>query len=312
MTTPETLVPLTGGAAAAAGGGARMGRVRLVGAGPGDPELLTVKAVRALAQAQVVVHDRLVSLEVLALIPPGVRRLYVGKRRSQHSVPQADVDALLVALAREGLEVVRLKGGDPFVFGRGGEELLACRAAGVPCEVIPGVTAAQAVSAAAGAPLTHRGLAQAVTLVTGHAAPDGQGGWGEPDLDWGALARPNQTVCVYMGLATAPALAARLLSAGRAPSTPVLLVENASRPDERRVLATLAGLAEAAAALIGPTVLLIGETAAMADTSSFLPSSAHPGENRDPSSARGVVARGDGRSAVARGPAFAGMSGAGR
>jgi uroporphyrin-III C-methyltransferase len=239
----------------------------LVGAGPGDPELLTVKAVRALGRAQVVVHDRLVSAEVLALIPPGARRLYVGKRRSQHSVPQAEVDALLVALAREGLEVVRLKGGDPFVFGRGGEELLACRAAGVPCEVAPGITAAQAASALAGAPLTHRGEAQAVTFVTGHAAPDGEGGWREPDLDWGALARPNHTVCVYMGLATAPAIAARLLAAGRAPGTPVLIVENASRPEERRVLTTLAGLAEAAAALDGPAVLLIGETAAMAEVS---------------------------------------------
>ncbi len=237
----------------------------LVGAGPGDAELLTLKAVRVLAAADVVVHDRLVSDEVLALIPPSARRLYVGKRRSQHSVPQAEVDALLVALAREGLEVVRLKGGDPFVFGRGGEEMLACRAAGVPCEVVPGITAAQAASAAAGAPLTHRGMAQAVTLVTGHAAPDGEGGWSEPELDWAALARPNQTVAVYMGLATAPMLAARLLSAGRSPSTPALIVENASRPEERRVLTTLSGLGEAAAGLSGPAVLLIGETAALVD-----------------------------------------------
>ena len=261
----DSLVPLSGGASAPG----RMGVVRLVGAGPGDPELLTVKAVRLLAAADVVVHDRLVSEGVLALIAPRARRLYVGKRRSQHSVPQAEVDALLVALAREGLEVVRLKGGDPFVFGRGGEEMLACRAAGVPCEVVPGITAAQAVSALAGAPLTHRGLAQAVTLVTGHAAPDGEGGWREPDLDWAALARPNQTVAVYMGLATAPALAARLAAAGRSPSTPVLLVENASRADERRVLTTLAGLAQAAAGLHGPTVLVVGETAAMAQVSAL-------------------------------------------
>ena len=256
-----------------------MGRVMLVGAGPGDPELLTVKAVRALGRAQVVVHDRLVSAEVLALIAPGARRLYVGKRRSQHSVPQAEVDALLVALAREGLEVVRLKGGDPFIFGRGGEEMLACRAAGVPCEVVPGITAAQAASALAGAPLTHRGVAQAVTLVTGHAAPDGEGAWTEPNLDWDALARTNQTIAVYMGVATAPALASRLQAAGRAPSTPVLIVENASRPDERRVLTSLAGLREAVAQIDGPAVLLIGETAAMAQVS------AHPGEGRDPAAA---------------------------
>ena len=258
---PDNLVPLTGGAPTAVRGG----RVTLVGAGPGDAELLTLKAVRVLAAADVVVHDRLVSDEVLALISPGARRLYVGKRRSQHSVPQAEVDALLVALAREGLEVVRLKGGDPFVFGRGGEEMLACRAAGVPCKVVPGITAAQAASAAAGAPLTHRGMAQAVTLVTGHAAPDGEGGWSEPELDWAALARPNQTVAVYMGLATAPMLASRLLAAGRSPSTPALIVENASRPEERRVLTTLSGLGEAAAELSGPAVLLIGETAALAD-----------------------------------------------
>ena len=262
MPRPDTLVPLRGGPVAPG----RMGRVALVGAGPGDPELLTVKAVRFLARADVVVHDRLVSDGVLALIPSGARRLYVGKRRSQHSVPQAEVDALLVALAREGLEVVRLKGGDPFVFGRGGEELLACRAAGVPCEVVPGITAAQAASALAGAPLTHRRLAQAVTLVTGHAAPDGEGAWTEPNLDWDALARTNQTLCVYMGVATAPALAARLIAAGRSASTPALVVENASLPEERRVLTTLAELGAACAGLDGPAVLLIGETAAMAVT----------------------------------------------
>ena len=254
------LVPLRGGASAVRAGG----RVTLVGAGPGDPELLTLKAVRALEAADVVVHDRLVSAEVLAMIPARVRRLYVGKRRSHHSVPQAEVEALLVALAREGLDVVRLKGGDPFVFGRGGEELLACRAAGVPCEVTPGITAAQAAAAAAGAPLTHRGLAQAVTLVTGHAAPGEDDGTAEPDLDWAALARPNQTAAVYMGLAAAPVIAARLLAAGRAPSTPALIVENASRPEERIVPTTLAGLAQAAAELAGPAVLLIGEAAALA------------------------------------------------
>ena len=240
---------------------------------------------------------------MLALIGARARRLYVGKRRSHHSVPQAEVEALLVALAREGLDVVRLKGGDPFVFGRGGEELLACRAAGVLCEVVPGITAAQAAAAAAGAPLTHRGLAQSVTLVTGHAAPDGEGGWREPELDWPALARPNHTVCVYMGLATAPALAARLLAAGRAPSTPVLLVENASRPEERRVLTTLAGLGDAAAQLTGPAVLLIGETASLAAAS------VHPVEGRGPAPAEGPAADFGGGSTEAWVPAFAGMSG---
>ena len=254
------LVSLRGGARAALGGG----KVWLVGAGPGDPDLLTRKAARLLGMADVVVHDRLVSPDILALAAPGARKLYVGKRKAHHSVAQDDLNALLVALAREGLQVVRLKGGDPFMFGRGGEELQACRAADVACEVVPGVSAALAAAASAGAPLTHRGLAQAVTFVTGHAALD-DGEPGEPDLDWAALAKANQTVVVYMGLSTAPAIAARLTAAGRAPATPVLIVENASRSDERRALCTLATLPLAAQAFTGPAVLVIGEVAALAD-----------------------------------------------
>jgi len=235
------------------------GRVWLVGAGPGDPELLTLKALRVLGNADVVVHDGLVSESVLDLAPAGARRISVAKRRSRHSYAQGDIDRLLVGLAREGLCVVRLKGGDPFVFGRGGEELEACRAAGVECHVVPGVTAALAASAAAGAPLTHRGAAQAVTLVTGHAK-DGHA----PDLDWPALARANQTVVIYMGLANAAAIAARLMHAGRAGTTPALIVENASLATERRVVTTLAGLAEAAAHLTGPALLIVGEAMALA------------------------------------------------
>jgi uroporphyrin-III C-methyltransferase len=157
--------------------------------------------------------------------------------------------------------VVRLKGGDPFIFGRGGEELEACRAQGVDCYVVPGVTAALAAGASAGAPLTHRGSAQAVTFVTGHAAD------GEPKLDWEGLARPNQTVVIYMGLSTAATIAARLIEAGRAGSTPALIVENASRADERRVVTTLAGLPEAAAGLSGPALLIVGEAMALAQAS---------------------------------------------
>jgi uroporphyrin-III C-methyltransferase len=240
------------------------GRVWLVGAGPGDPELLTLKAARILAGADVVVHDRLVSASILDLAP-NARRIYVGKRKSKHSVPQDGINDLITALALDGLKVVRLKGGDPFVFGRGGEEMLACRDAGVPCDVIPGVSAALAASASAGAPLTHRGLSQAVTFVTGHAAPKGTEGWADPALDWITLARPNHTVVVYMGLSTAPVIAQRLTAAGRAPQTPALIVENASRADERRVLTTLAGLPEAARGLDGPVILIIGEVAALAD-----------------------------------------------
>jgi len=242
-----------------------VGKVWLVGAGPGDPELLTLKAHRILQGAEVLVYDRLISPAILDLVPATARRLYVGKRKSNHSVPQADLNDLLTALAKEGLTVVRLKGGDPFVFGRGGEEMLACRAAGVACDVVPGVSAALAASASAGAPLTHRGLAQAVTFVTGHAAPDEGGGFGEPDLDWASLARANHTVVVYMGLSTAEVISARLIAAGRAPTTPVLVVENASQPSERRALATLASLPHAAKAFDAPSILIIGETAALAD-----------------------------------------------
>ncbi|PVM83225.1 uroporphyrinogen-III C-methyltransferase [Caulobacter radicis] len=234
------------------------GRVTLVGAGPGDPDLLTIKALKALQAADVLVHDGLVSAEILDLAPQA-RRIDVAKRKSRHTLPQDDINQLLVALAREGLEVVRLKGGDPFLFGRGGEELSACREAGIDCAVVPGVTAALAASAGAGAPLTHRGSAQAVTFVTGHAAH------GEPDLDWTALARPNQTVVVYMGVSTAGFIAQRLTAAGRAGSTPALVVENASRSDERRILTTLDGLATAAEGLKGPALLMVGEAMAMAD-----------------------------------------------
>lgn len=236
------------------------GRVTLVGAGPGDPDLLTIKALKALQAADVLVHDGLVSGEILDLAPQA-RRIDVAKRKSRHTLPQDDINQLLVALAREGLEVVRLKGGDPFLFGRGGEELSACREAGIDCTVVPGVTAALAASAGAGAPLTHRGSAQAVTFVTGHAAH------GEPDLDWTALARPNQTVVVYMGVSTAGLIADRLTAAGRAGATPALIVENASRSDERRILTTLAGLALAAEGLKGPALLMVGEAMAMAQIS---------------------------------------------
>ncbi|WP_419251967.1 uroporphyrinogen-III C-methyltransferase [Caulobacter sp. ErkDOM-YI] len=253
------LVVLGGGEASRA-----PGVVHLVGAGPGDPDLLTIKALKALQAADVIVHDGLVSDEILDLAPASAQRINVAKRKSRHTLPQDDINQLLVALALDGLTVVRLKGGDPFLFGRGGEELTACREAGVVCHVVPGITAALAASAGAGAPLTHRGSAQAVTFVTGHAAPQ-EGVMGEPDLDWASLARPNQTVVVYMGVSTAGLIAGRLIDAGRAASTPALIVENASRADERRILTTLAGLAFAAEGLKGPALLMVGEAMAMAD-----------------------------------------------
>lgn len=232
----------------------RVGQVWLVGAGPGDPELLTIKALKVLQTADVVVHDGLVSDEILTLAPAAARFISVAKRKSRHSYRQDEINRMLVAFALEGLTVVRLKGGDPFVFGRGGEELEACREAGVETFVIPGVTAALAASAGAGAPLTHRGLAQSVTFVTGHAARGG-----EPDLDWASLSRVNQTVVIYMGLSMAAPISARLMAAGREGSTPALVVENASRGNERRILTTLAGLGNVASTLTGPALLIVGE-----------------------------------------------------
>ncbi len=242
------------------------GTVWLVGAGPGDPELLTVKALKVLGRADVIVHDGLVSAAILDLAPPTARRIDVAKRRSRHTYPQDEINRMLTAFALEGLTVVRLKGGDPFIFGRGGEELEACRSAGISCEVVPGVTSALSAAAAAGAPLTHRGMAQAVTFVTGHAKA------GEsPDLDWPALARPNQTVVIYMGLAQSGAIATRLMAAGRAGATPALIVENASLPHERRFATTLAEIGRVAAELKGPALLIVGEAMTMAVPSQLEP-----------------------------------------
>ena len=248
-----SLVLLDGKAAAG------QGRVWLVGAGPGDPELLTLKALKALQGADVVVHDGLVSDEILDLAPAAARKISVAKRKSRHSYAQDEINRMLVAFALQGLSVVRLKGGDPFIFGRGGEELEACRAAGVECLVVPGVTAALAAGAGAGAPLTHRGSAQSVTFVTGHAARGA-----EPDLDWESLSRPNQTVVIYMGVSMAAQIAQRLTRAGRDAATPALIVENASRPQEQRIVTTLGGLAEAAGSLSGPALLILGEAMALA------------------------------------------------
>lgn len=265
---PKRLVALDG-----AGRPAVAGRVWLVGAGPGDPDLLTLKAARLIGSADVIVHDGLVSEEILSLAPASARLIDVAKRKSRHTLPQGDINRLLVAFALQGLTVVRLKAGDPFIFGRGGEELEECRSAGVICEVVPGVTAALAASAGAGAPLTHRGLAQSVTFVTGHAAH------GDPDLDWAALARANQTVVIYMGLTTAGLIGERLMAAGRDGATPALIVVNASRADEQSHPTTLAQLAATAEGLKGPALLIVGEAMALAL------SSVHPGEGRDPAAA---------------------------
>lgn len=237
------------------------GHVAIVGAGPGDPELLTIKALRALQDADVVIHDRLVGDGVLDLIRRDAERIYVGKAMSDHSVTQDGIHDLLIAHARAGKRVVRLKGGDPFVFGRGGEELEALRLARVSASVVPGITAATGCAASAGLPLTHRDHASAVTFVTGHGVD------GEPDVDWASLARPRHTAVVYMGLSHAGALSAKLIEHGRAPDTPVAIIENGTRANERVLTGTLAGIPEIVrGSQVGaPALIVIGEVAALAD-----------------------------------------------
>ncbi len=231
------------------------GRASLVGAGPGDPELLTLRAVRVLKRADVVLYDALVDPAVLDLARRDARRVNVGKRCGRHAMSQAAINKLILEHARAGAHVVRLKGGDPFVFGRGGEELDALRAAGVPVEVVPGVTAACAAAARLGIPLTHRDVARSLHLVTGHGS-DGN----VPGLDWRTLASGEGTVAAYMASRTLRTVAGRLREAGLPGSTPAVAVENATRPGERRLFGTLANLPDAleAAGVTGPTVVLIG------------------------------------------------------
>ena len=240
----------------------KTGVVHIVGAGPGDPDLLTLKAFRLLQGADVILYDRLVSEDVLNLARRDADRLYVGKAKANHAVPQGEIEATMIALAREGKTVVRLKGGDPFVFGRGGEELDAVRAAGVPVSVTPGVTAATGCAAAAGMALTHRDHAQAVTFVTGHAKGDA-----DPDLDWAALAALKNTLVVYMGVGKAGNIAEQLVRHGRCASTPVAVIENGTCKHQiivKGALGNLAALIEAGG-IKGPALLVIGEVAALAN-----------------------------------------------
>lgn len=231
------------------------GKVWLVGAGPGDPDLLTVKALRLIQSADVVIHDRLVSPPIMALIPPSTRRIYVGKARSDHAVPQEDINHLLVSEAVAGQRVVRLKGGDPFIFGRGGEELAELAAAGIPFEVVPGITAANGCAAYAGIPLTHRDFAQSVRFITGHLKDDGV------NLHWPELMDPQQTLVFYMGLVGLQAICEQLVAHGRDPQTPVALVEKGTTPQQRVVIATLATISERVAMekVSAPTLTIIGD-----------------------------------------------------
>ncbi len=235
--------------------GVEPGRVYLVGAGPGDPDLLTLRAARLLAQADVVVYDNLVSPDVMDLVAPSAQRIYAGKQRDHHSMPQEAINALLLRLARQGRHVVRLKGGDPFIFGRGGEEMQVLAEAGIAVEVVPGITAACGVSCYAGIPLTHRDYAQACVFVTGHLQ-DGTTG-----LDWAALARPRQTLVIYMGLGALDEICTQLVAHGMSADMPAAVVEKGTTLDQRVVTGDLRNLASrvAASGLESPCLIIVGE-----------------------------------------------------
>ncbi len=238
----------------------KVGTVYLVGAGPGDPDLLTLRAARLLGAAKLVVHDGLVDPAVLALATPDAELVSVAKSRARHTLPQHEINALLVREALTGRDVVRLKGGDPFVFGRGGEEAEACRAAGVPVEVVPGVTSALGAAAAAQIPLTHREGASIVSFVAGQCK-------GLAEQDWAGLAGKGRTLVIYMGVKTAPQIAEKLMADGLAPDMPLAVIENAARANMRMLRGPLAALPELVERerVKSPALIIIGDVTARDD-----------------------------------------------
>jgi len=252
------------------------GLVTLVGAGPGDPDLLTVRAVKVLQAAQVVLYDHLVGDGVLALIGPRAELIYVGKQDRHHTLEQEKITQLLVRIARAGKPVVRLKGGDPYVFGRGGEEAQALARARIPFEVIPGITAAQGMSAYAGIPLTHRDHAASVVFVTGHSKEMG----GDPD--WAALARPRQTVVFYMGIGALTRICEQLVAHGLPGDTPAAVVERATSAEQRVVVATLRTLPAIAAsrAVKAPALIVIGSVVTLHEELAWFDPQPEPAERR--------------------------------
>ena len=238
------------------------GRVVLIGAGPGDPELITVRGLRALQQAEVLVYDRLVGPELIDEAPEWAEKIYVGKQPGHHAMPQDDINALLVDRARLGLTVVRLKGGDPFIFGRGGEEALACAEADIPFEIVPGISSSASVPSNAGIPLTHRGVAASFAVMTAHRALD----LDAQNPAWEGFAKVD-TLVILMGVARLEAIVANLQHHGRDAATPVAIIERGTLPDERITVATLADIAPRARALgvRSPAVIVVGEVVRLRD-----------------------------------------------
>ncbi|MEZ5784924.1 MAG: uroporphyrinogen-III C-methyltransferase [Xanthobacteraceae bacterium] len=241
----------------------RKGCVYLVGAGPGDPDLLTVKAARLIQNAEAVVFDRLVSPAIQELIPPAATRIFVGKEPGRHPLRQEEINDLLVGLAQSGQRIVRLKGGDPFIFGRGGEEAECLARHGVAFEIVPGITAASGCSAYAGIPLTHRDMAKTVRLITGHGKEDG-----ELDYDWKELVAADCTLVVYMGLGAIEHIVASLIAAGMAADTPAAAIENGATPAQRREITSVADLPQRVRdrRFAPPTLVVIGRVVSLADT----------------------------------------------
>lgn len=256
----------------------KQGKVFIVGAGPGDPELLTLRALRLMREAEAVVYDRLVGKDILALIPASAQRIYAGKKSGNHSLPQDEINRLVLGLARRGMKVLRLKGGDPFVFGRGGEELQFIAEHGIPFEVVPGVTAASGAACYAGIPLTHRDYAQACVLVTGHPRKGGR------ELEWSTLARPAQTVVIYMGLGQIREICAGLIEHGRGPDTPVAVVEHATTAAQRVILGTLRTIAGKCTRrkVCTPSLIIVGEVVSLhSKLSWFVPTKAATGRRKN-------------------------------
>ena len=239
------------------------GEVYLVGAGPGDPDLLTFRALRLMQKADVVLYDRLIGDGILNLVRRDAERIYVGKLPKDHIVPQEDISQMLVRLAQEGKRVLRLKGGDPFMFGRGGEEIQALAENGIPFQVIPGVTAANGSAAYAGIPLTHRDHAQSCVFVTGHGKD------GKPDLNWDHLTQPRQTVVIYMGLTQLPEIVAGLLAHGARPDIPAAVIENGTRARQKVTTSPLKDLPEAAKNASSPALVIIGDVVQLRDKLSW-------------------------------------------